>query len=727
VIVPLGASPGNISATVNDISASSEGVYFSVIPTITEVIPDNGSIGDTIVIIGNGFNWGQASANLVWFTNGWYTTVISASPTSVKVIVPIGSTTGPIYVSGAISSFDFTVIPAVISLGYYSGEIGTNVTIYGSGFDPDQLSDYQVTFNGITAEISYMESTFINTFVPQGASSGPVEVRFKGEKIKGPVLEFIVNPIRPAIYRYSVDSGTIGTPVTIIGKGFDQAGPPLTVHFGEVAATIYSYSQDTINTIVPRGAVTGPITVTSGGLSEIGTSFNVLVKIDSMSPRPVYIGDTVTVYGSGFNYLISDYYQISFYNPSSTVKPISVTDSTLNFAVPLTATSTKPLLLSNYNLLETIELPYLGIKPVIHSMEPDTVITGRRQTLTFLGTGFGRSSLSNEYKIVFTENIDQKSVSNNPYNEEPDNGFIKIWTRVPNTAVSGPVSLVIDGLVALSPDRLVVLPDTFPYTPEVPDMFEIVSVRDTSFTCQWSKPYRALGFLLDLSTDNFNTNLSMYNSVDFADTVKTFTGLDGGTEYQFRMRSFSDTDTSIFSYPIRILTIPSIPVADHPIVLDEYEYLIEWSASKGAEGYIVDLSIDGFKTFEPVYVTENYLFITVIDTRLPSFQFRVRAYNTTGISDYSNTISILITGLEAHDSGIHLFPNPSINTINIIGFANPITEVTVSDNSGRVRKVNILSNESNLLVLDIHELPSGSYFLKLVTSQSTINLKFIKN
>ena len=66
-------------------------------PRITSVTPLTGKPGDTITIVGSGFA-GTVALTDVYFGNARVTTYRSASTTTLRVIVPVGATYGPILV-----------------------------------------------------------------------------------------------------------------------------------------------------------------------------------------------------------------------------------------------------------------------------------------------------------------------------------------------------------------------------------------------------------------------------------------------------------------------------------------------------------------------------------------------------------------------------------------------------------------------------------------------------
>ncbi len=241
------------------------------------------------------------------------------------------------------------------------------------------MASYQLTFNGVSATITYIASTFIKTTVPFHASSGPIVLTYQGNTVKGSGLHFDVNPTEPNITSYSVYSGIVGTPMTIAGSGFDQSGPPLEVAFGGTKAKIVSYDQNIIYTSVPHGAISGPISVTAGGISTIGfnLTFRVVEVVSEIKPRHAKVGDTIEVKGTGFyTYFPDSYYWVQFPN-GATVNVKTTSDTTLKFVLPINATSGFATIHSSYNLSISFDLPYLGLIPTITKIEPDTVFAGR--------------------------------------------------------------------------------------------------------------------------------------------------------------------------------------------------------------------------------------------------------------------------------------------------------------------------------------------------------------
>jgi hypothetical protein len=725
-ITPSGTTQGVISVSVSDQYATAVfDLYFAVIPTLTSFIPDNGYVGDTITIMGTGFNaWHP------WTNRAWDAEAIGATSTSIRVIIPIGAGTGPVRVSnGGLSSqsmFNFVVLPAISFLDQTDGEVGTSLNIYGSGFDPTQASGYQLTFNGIPAVIDAVYPTFIQTKVPFHASSGPVQLTFNSQIVKGSGLQFFVIPTNVIVTTYTPDSGTIGTPVKISGSGFDQAGPPLVVTFGgNVVAKIDSSDQYSIYTKVPLGAQSASISVTAGGISANGRIFTIKEIILDMKPRIAKVGDTIVVTGSGFYKDAPYYYAIYF--PDTYVRPTSVTDTTLCFVVPSSASSSFiPLIVSDYNLNVNFKLPKLNIIPVISSIEPDTVIAGRQMEIVIHGTGLRHSAQIGLFDVIFPNNVEKEIY-------HVDDSDVSFTTTVPGTVPSGtvPLSVRIDSLVSQSID-LVVLPDTFPYTPPPPRL-DISDVTAVSFKCSWNKGYRELGYILDVSKDNFQTFLPGYKALILTDTSKMILGLEAGTSYEFRVRSYSDTDTtalSITSYA-RVMTVPPPPLALPAIDVSISGFTCRWHSTKGTRSYLIDVSDDFFvHSISDETIDTTALVKITGGNLLSTFQYRIRAANYSGISDYSNIITVaMITGIpdESAIKIVTLYPNPANNQLFISGLnKDALQETTMIDAMGKVTPVSLNYQGDKVFAYDIRALPNGLYILQMVVHQKVIQLRFIK-
>ncbi len=108
-----------------------------------------------------------------------------------------------------------------------------------------------------------------------------------------------------SIIGFTPRSGPAGTSVTIIGGGFSATAAQNTVTFNGVPATVVSAGTNRLVVVVPAGATTGPIRVTSpAGSAVSATPFTVGLNgvpfISGFTPTVGTAGDAVTINGVNF-------------------------------------------------------------------------------------------------------------------------------------------------------------------------------------------------------------------------------------------------------------------------------------------------------------------------------------------------------------------------------------------------------------------------------------------
>ena len=98
VVVPIGASTGNLVVTANGLA--SNGVLFTVAasPVISSLSPTSAAVGAVVTITGSNFGASQGSST-VTFNGASAGTASSWSATNIFVVVPSGATTGNVVVT----------------------------------------------------------------------------------------------------------------------------------------------------------------------------------------------------------------------------------------------------------------------------------------------------------------------------------------------------------------------------------------------------------------------------------------------------------------------------------------------------------------------------------------------------------------------------------------------------------------------------------------------------
>jgi YD repeat-containing protein len=272
VVVPPSATTGNVVVIALG-GVGSNGISFTVPPSITGLSPNSGIAGTPVTISGNTFGTSQGTSTVTF--NGTAGTPTSWSTSSIVVPVPNTASSGNVVVTvGGLASngspFTFVPTPIISSLSPSSGPVNTQVTVSGSHFGSPQGTG-TISFNGVQASVVSWGDTAIKANVPAGAGSGPVVVSQGG--FSSPGVTFTVVGA-PSIASLSPSTGAPGTSVIIGGANFGATQGSSVVRFNGVAATtITSWSAGSITAIVPAAVSSGPVVVTVSGQNSNGQQF----------------------------------------------------------------------------------------------------------------------------------------------------------------------------------------------------------------------------------------------------------------------------------------------------------------------------------------------------------------------------------------------------------------------------------------------------------------------
>lgn len=175
VVVPNEATTGPLTVEVLGQTGTLE--VFTIAAIISSFEPLKGAANEEITISGTNFS-NVAENNNVTF-NGVLATVVSATTTSLTVLVPPEASAGKIAVEIeqllAISETDFITVPSIISFEPTEGSEGDEIVINGANFG-SEVSDLEVFFGDVAADIVDNSFDFISVVVPNGLEIGAVLV-----------------------------------------------------------------------------------------------------------------------------------------------------------------------------------------------------------------------------------------------------------------------------------------------------------------------------------------------------------------------------------------------------------------------------------------------------------------------------------------------------------------------------------------------------------------------
>jgi photosystem II stability/assembly factor-like uncharacterized protein len=185
--------------------------------------------------------------------------------------------------------------------------------------------------------------------------------------------------------------------------------------------------------------------------------------------------------------------------------------------------------------------------------------------------------------------------------------------------------------------------------PLAPVANNIINILPASCSVSWSEVVGAIGYVLDIATDNLFTNfLPGFNNMDIGNLSSyPVTGLNTTTLYYYRVRAYNLAGSSLNSNKIAFSTLvitPAVPLLNTATNVLQTSLTAKWSSAANATGYRLDVATNsGFTSLVSGYTDKDVsnVLITSITGLSPKTVYfvRARAYNSSGSSGNSNTIS----------------------------------------------------------------------------------------
>lgn len=265
VIVPEGRERGRFTVRVAGTGEATASLDLEIGTgiSITSFSPTIGAPGTMVTLTGTGFS-SRRTQQIVYLGNV-ACRVVEATPTTLRIQVPHGGTTGLFMVDvrrvgRAYATTPFTVqaAPVIASFDPPAGPAGTRVRIRGANFGQD-VRALQVVFGNIVAQVRGLSDTEIIAEVPEGAATGPIQVSVAGI---GPVVSSapFTALIPPALRDFAPRSGPPGTDVVITGNGFSPVLASNRVTLSGVPCPVLRASPTELRVRIPQAA-SGPLTV----------------------------------------------------------------------------------------------------------------------------------------------------------------------------------------------------------------------------------------------------------------------------------------------------------------------------------------------------------------------------------------------------------------------------------------------------------------------------------
>ncbi|MSU61356.1 MAG: hypothetical protein EXS31_03010 [Pedosphaera sp.] len=274
--VPASGVSGALTVTTPGGQAVSTGTLRVLVPpAITGVVPTSALVGTIVQIQGANFvgvssvKFGDISA-----------TFVLVSDKQINATVPAGAVTGLVSVNTeagvATSASPFRILfpPIITGLSPVKGLAGVAVDVKGSNF----VGVTEVKLNGAPVKFAVISDNLVSFAAAGQAGSGNVSIVAEGGvAVSTESFEILVPP---AIASLAPLKGTVGASVEITGSGLADV---TAVSFGGVAAEFTVKSAQAITCVVPKNAVTGPITIVSP-LGTVTSAASFEIEVEKIDP-----------------------------------------------------------------------------------------------------------------------------------------------------------------------------------------------------------------------------------------------------------------------------------------------------------------------------------------------------------------------------------------------------------------------------------------------------------
>jgi hypothetical protein len=270
--------------------------------------------------------------------------------------------------------------------------------------------------------------------------------------------------------------------------------------------------------------------------------------------------------------------------------------------------------------------------------------------------------------------------------------------------------------------------------PEAPTANPATAISQTGFTANWSSVGNATGYHLDVASDpGFTAMIPGYINLALSSgtTAQIVSGLNSGT-YYYRVRSSNAGGSSPSSGTTETTTFPSNPSTTVASAVTATGFTANWTAVE-ATSYSIDISTDNFATFvtgfENLDVGVAISFVASGLNEGTSYQYRVRANNTTGPSGNSNVTALLTFPAAPPESTVSsILPNQfSVSWTQVNGANAYYLDVAADSLFSTVTYANIQAgNVSSYIVSGLSS--SSVYYFRLRSGNQTglsINSKFV--
>ncbi len=186
--------------------------------------------------------------------------------------------------------------------------------------------------------------------------------------------------------------------------------------------------------------------------------------------------------------------------------------------------------------------------------------------------------------------------------------------------------------------------------PAPPQNFEGAGISESAIKLDWlDNSDNELGFHIERSLNEFD-NFVLIGTTTSNITTYTDTNLESNTIYYYLIRAYNNSGNSDYSNTVSVTTqappaeAPSAPIGLQANASSSSSISLNWNDKATNEsGYKIERSLNEFSNFEQIAVLVTNAQAYIDDFGLQAstaYFYRIRAFNSAGDSDYSDTVSV---------------------------------------------------------------------------------------
>lgn len=297
VQVPVGTSSSSLKLRSGS-QSTDIGTFTYQALSLTQIWPQNGTVGSQIRLSGTGF--GSATDPAEVYINDTKAIIASASDTAMVVIVPASAGRGPvrIKVDGMESVGAIFTYQEITQIKPLTGGTGTQVRIYGPGLQTLGAEDI-IDFNGKPAKLIATHPDHIVAEAPLEVETGPLSVTINGQRITGNTFTVVPPPL---LYSVSPQSGPAGSIMTIKGVYFSRIAEENKVLINGKTLIPTTVSESEMQVVLPADLGRGEMTLSVNDQKIKGPIIAVQnLGIKKVIPDNGLAGTEVLIQGTGFD------------------------------------------------------------------------------------------------------------------------------------------------------------------------------------------------------------------------------------------------------------------------------------------------------------------------------------------------------------------------------------------------------------------------------------------